>query len=189
MRSMTLDEFCDVIGLNHNQRRGDLDGVTARSAPMIARSLGIPSVCLAAFTLPPGLVRSTWDPSGRRHGATMRVCPRCLWGQDGHAKRWWRYVFAEVCPVHGIWLAWKCANCGEPVRHRSQILDLHWLDAWPFCANCGFQMQSSPSVPPPILTATRRWEAAFAGRSTDGLDPGTVHVLSRRINGFFTAHP
>ena len=42
-----------------------------------------------------------------------KFCPLCLASDVPYRRSAWDLRFFAACPIHGVWLAWKCPRCGK----------------------------------------------------------------------------
>lgn len=88
-----------------------------------------------------------------------RCCPQCLEESD----RWrvgWEMLFADACPIHGVWLIDVCASCGRCLtwdRRRLSHCDCGQLLAKQVPTEC----------PAAVRRLSRALVAALVGEDTD----------------------
>lgn len=180
--SMTLRQFASIaLDLRSDQIQSDLDQVLPRSAAHALASMSGTSVnAIERLGVPPSLRCSSWNPSARTHTAQIFLCPECLNGGTGCARRSWRTNLAVACFEHGRYLVGGCSHCGEPLRFQMPVVGatfVPWLDAWSRCPACGKRILRGRRAPEPILRIAEMIETALgADPANTGPDPFSALV-------------
>lgn len=191
--SMTLRQFASIaLDLRSDQVQSDLDQVLPGSATQALASMsGVSAGVIKRLGVPPSLRCSSWNPTARSHTAQIFVCPDCLNGNNGYAKRSWRTKLAVACFKHRRYLIGGCAHCGEPLRFQMPVVGaafVPWLDAWSRCPSCGTQIQRGARAPEPILRVAEMIETMLDSDPEDS-GPDQFSLLVARVAARLSQFP
>ncbi|MDD5249118.1 MAG: TniQ family protein [Rhodocyclaceae bacterium] len=117
-----------------------------------------------------------------------RFCPQCLQA-SGYWQFGWELLFADACPIHGIWLIDACSSCGQA---------LTWRRARLLRCDCGrtFAGHAAVACPPAVSHLSRVVTEKLLGETsshalgtTDGLDVEQLQRLIRFLGCYTDTDP
>jgi hypothetical protein len=112
-----------------------------------------------------------------------RYCPQCL--KD--SPKWrvgWELLFADSCPIHGVWLIDICSGCRKPIT---------WRRARLLRCDCGRPLveQTPAASPTAVVRLSKVLTDKLTGKTTghalgpiEGLDVGQLQRLIRFLGGY-----
>lgn len=180
-----------LLDLPRHQIHADLD----RHLPqhrMLQQMAHLSPAAFSRLRIPAPYMATVWNHSERRHNGPIRVCAACL-ESARYARKYWRTIFASVCPVHATALIDACPTCHHPIQYYAitgGILIQHWLENWPLCANCLSAITSNRApANKTLVRISRFWVQALNGSAPRKFEPSGFLAMSRRILNAFKADP
>lgn len=79
----------------------------------------------------------------------QQFCPECLAEPIPYYRKFWRLIYATVCPHHNVRLYDRCPNCSQPImffRNELKEKNMPNIGSFTLCHECEFDLSTAKRI-------------------------------------------